>query len=650
MKHLTLSLVLTCTFAIGAATAMQEVVRNSGADAASQVHCVNVSEADCDLTKKAADRVLAVAEAPDGYVWPPTILVTGSDELNAMALGSDYETYKLVADHYGLSDAPSRGDAHHTLMIFTKPLMDVIVEGEEDRLALVMGHELGHLMEEHSRKGAELRKTNPTDLIDYAFGRQDELDADLIGTKLALAAGYSYDKIFRGFSAFIDAGMEHGSFHALNSDHPSWRDRLAYVDERRADLWRAMSSFENGVIFLMAEQYQSAQRAFGEVTKNFPDSPEAWANIGYAYLMQYCDALDPVDVKRFGVGHLLVGGFYRRPASLEGQVRGVDENIWWEAVGALREALRLDPTLTLAKANLGIAYLLRPEGKDVAQAAKLLDEAATLAQNDDTLDPIARASILINAGVAGIAEGTASESEQRFDEAEAYGRSVARRGVPATVETALLYNRAFIMADRPGKTAEAIALLEDYLKSASSSSAWWDLAYERYAALCETAGTAAKSRDSIIASSAPRYRPFTSVELGDGVGIALGEKTRDVRKRIGEGSSVPLAGRQRLSRIFYRDLGVELLANTEVLAIALKGDNAPALSLTPIGIGSKEVLGLHLGMSRDNLEEATIDEEYDFKQLTDPETNYRFYRGLGLAVKVKSGVVREIIVVQLPVR
>jgi hypothetical protein len=36
--------------------------------------------------------------------------------------------------------------------------------------------------------------------------------------------------------------------------------------------------------------------------------------------------------------------------------------------------------------------------------------------------------------------------------------------------------------------------------------------------------------------------------------------------------------------------------------------------------------------------------------LTDPNVNYRFYRQLGLAVRVRQGVVKELVVVQLPER
>ena len=67
----------------------------------------------------------------------------------------------------------------------------------------------------------------------------------------------------------------------------------------------------------MGEQYDSAEQCFKEVTKVFPGCPEAWANLGYTKLMEYCDKLDADDLRRLDVGHLVIGGFYRTPGSLK---------------------------------------------------------------------------------------------------------------------------------------------------------------------------------------------------------------------------------------------------------------------------------------------------------------------------------------------
>jgi len=42
------------------------------------------------------------------------------------------------------------------------------------------------------------------------------------------------------------------------------------------------------------------------------------------------------------------------------------------------------------------------------------------------------------------------------------------------------------------------------------------------------------------------------------------------------------------------------------------------------------------------------DADYDFRQLTDPDVNYRFYKDLGIAVLIRDGVVSEMIISQIP--
>jgi hypothetical protein len=121
--------------------------------------------------------------------------------------------------------------------------------------------------------------------------------------------------------------------------HPSWTDRLTLLDKEQAQLWQAMSAFENGVFFLLVEQYPSAESCFRQVTREFPQCHEAWTNLGDSLLMQYCDKLQADDVRQFNVGQLAVGAFYNRSESLEGMVRGPDKRLWNEAVAALGKIL-----------------------------------------------------------------------------------------------------------------------------------------------------------------------------------------------------------------------------------------------------------------------------------------------------------------------
>ena len=68
-----------------------------------------------------------------------------------------------------------------------------------------------------------------------------------------------------------------------------------------------MSAFQNGFLFLELEQYLAARQCFQAVVAEFPDCYEAWANLGYAQLMQYCDGLDADDLRQFGIGQIVAG-------------------------------------------------------------------------------------------------------------------------------------------------------------------------------------------------------------------------------------------------------------------------------------------------------------------------------------------------------
>src|SRR6516162_2264291 len=58
-------------------------------------------------------------------------------------------------------------------------------------------------------------------------------------------------------------------------------------------------------------------RIIEEINKKFPACSDAHANLGNALKIQYSDALDAKDFPGFGVGQLVIGGFYTDVKSLE---------------------------------------------------------------------------------------------------------------------------------------------------------------------------------------------------------------------------------------------------------------------------------------------------------------------------------------------
>ena len=393
-------------------------------------------------------------------------------------------------------------------------------------------------------------------------------------------------------------------------------------------------------------------RCFANVVESFPDCSEAWSNLGYSKLMQYCDGLETADIRKMGLGQIVVGGFYKRPQSLELKVRGQNQDLWKEAVTALQHALLLKPDLTLAKANLALAYLVSPDGKNVARASQLFQEAALQATDDKAIDPYTRAAVLVNAGVSDIAGGQAVAGRQQIDRGEQVATAFAGADSAAasTLTDAVLYNRALLLADSPTASdrAEAIAEIEKYLQSASSASAWWPLAYERYTALCKAQGSVPKPEATLRTASAVRLRTLTSLEIVAGKPLTVSDPLRNVRGALGEATPVPLVPDTALVQMNYPQYGVNVIADSVVLALCLSGPNAPPLTVQGAGLGAGKAT-LRVGMTKAQLEEV-IKEDFEYKQIIDPEVNYRFYPDLGLAVLIRHGVVQEMIIVQLPRR
>lgn len=580
-----------------------------------------VPEKDRALIEGVLQRLMAVSEPPAGVAWPPVLEVREEDVVNAYAT--------LKQDQEGKPPVPH--------IVFYRGLLDKVIEGKADRLAFIGGHELSHVLLGHCKLDSDKSKTA---FMEVVFTREQELAADKRGMELALAAGYNYKASLGGVMRMLE--NDYSSFEGLSADHPSWKERMALLDPNQASLWKSMGAFENGSVFLLIEQYKPAASCFYEVTGQFPDCAEGWSNLGYALLMDYCDSLDADALRKLKVGQIVCGGFYRRSQQLESTLRGGNEDLWQEAVESLEMALKLNPKLTLARANLGIAYLVDPGGAKLDKASANLLQAAQLAEQDKSLDDLARAAVLVNAGVADLAGGQVAMGVSRMDKAEALGRSFAGRASLAPSEalvTALFYNRAEAL-DRSGKPAEALKMYDQYLGRANQSSAWWKLAHERYLTLCQSQKV--KPREFSSAKSLVHFRPLTSVEVRPGVLVTLADPADRVPR---EASKVPVAGPSNLTD--YHLPGVDVLATDKVMGIRLSGSEAPRLSLRESGLGSKESW-LQVGMSKADLEKVLANQTYDFRQLDSPEVNYRFYRDLGLAVLVKQGKVAELMVVQLP--
>jgi hypothetical protein len=593
------------------------------------------SAADKALLKKVADRLLDVAEPVPEFAWPPEITLEDKDSINAYAKiegRKDGKPQPVVRVHTGM--------------------MARVVERNPDRLALIVGHELGHVLHKHIL-GDERRERTP--FLHNTFTRDQEVEADRTGVELMLKAGFSFRQGVRAIKKMQDLGLEYSSFEGLGSDHPSWNDRMARVDKEQARYWKAMGAFSNGVWLLTAEQYDRADLCFDAVTREFPDCYEAWVNLGFARLMRYCDKLDVSNLRDYGIGQVLVGGFYQRAESVP--LRGPDAPLWFDAVDALQKALRIKPDLTLAKADLGMAYLVHPEGRQagIGEAARLMQEAADAAPNDPTLrdDPLAYAALLVNLGVANLAAGRTREGLAQLDQGEQKARALAGgaggRRANAALASTLLYNRAAQLAaakDRPARE-QALGMFEKYLRTTSPLSLWWPLAYDRYAELCQALGQPAKPKDKLQSDRPAGVRPVTGVTLASGIEVQLDEDTEDVVRRLGKGKQATVVPGTTLKRLRYDAHHVELLVTDRVVAIRLPDPESPPVPLRGSGLGAPAAAALRVGMPSDEVVRL-LGSDVDFGEMAAADVYYRYYRDAGVAVRLSKGKVAELVVAPAP--
>src|SRR5262249_31315004 len=153
-----------------------------------------------------------------------------------------------------------------------------------------------------------------------------------------------------------------------------------------------------------------------------------------------------------------------------------------------RRALAKDNHLVLPRANLGLAYLVHPQGKDPEEAAKWFAEAIKLYKQDKNLDSLNLAALLVNAAVADLALGKTDKTAAKLQAAENLESKLPLTSLVRTLEDAIFYNRALLdmAAKDRAKNLKAFTGLEKYLLLSSPDSAWWPLAYEKYEKLSKS--------------------------------------------------------------------------------------------------------------------------------------------------------------------
>ncbi len=631
----------------------------------------NVRAADKTLVTTVFSRLVATLHRPDRYkVWPPLVGIAPIQDVNAYATllqpgseRSDDEAgivwLRAGSGAVRTVSLPRKGGVATPVVVIYMDTLHKVVQGQPDRLAFILGHELGHIMKGHVLQ-QQVKGANAP-LVQVHLSRENEFEADHQGMQIALAAGYPFSGVRNAVQKMIEMGVVFegdSPIKGLAIDHPPWSERLAKLDVKNTDFWHAMSAFNDGAALLTAEQYRDAAVCFESVVNQFPDFPEAWANLGYAYLMQYCDQLDVSDIRNYGIGYIVCGGFFRRLKSSDIK-KGISTDLWDKANFALTTALskvKNDPdkaaSLALIKSNLGLAYLVSSTGKpDHDNADRYLKEAAAAAQTAGGIDPQARMAIMLNAGVSELSAGqtdSGSRSLAAVDAIEKRFSGGSQAPVPTnSIDSALLYNRSLVAHTRSESGKEA-DLLEQFLSVTSSASLWYDEAYSRYQLACAGAHRTPLAKEKLIArANGSGYRPLLSVSYPDGVTVSLAQPTAKLDPKLGTPLRAPSVAGRTLSRWVYAERGLMLLTAEDVLAIQILSPQVQ-LPLVRSGVGGKRVGALKVGMKQDELLKLLGPSDRAPISLDDPAIVFRYYRNLGVAVHTDRGIVTALAVVQAP--
>jgi tetratricopeptide (TPR) repeat protein len=582
--------------------------------------------------------VVSSPDRPAGYAhWPPKLDIISSESSDARFEGvGKYNAFATAEDCI-----PS--------IRITDALLHDVIESDPDRLALVLGHELSHILLGHTTC---VEKGPTTSFLHVTFTRDQEYAADKNGLILMQRAGYSARKALKVFE-IMDAKFGYSSFEALGVDHPSFKDRIAALDKDQAPLWRSMSSFQTGTFFLTVQQYASAEDCFASVVKAYPDAYEGWLNLGYARLMRYADAMTSEDLERLRFEHVVASAFLKRPDTLAAKVRGVDSDLWAQAMEALQHAATLKPDSPVIADTVAIGYLLSPEGPQPDRAIPQLQLALSQTTNDKNIDPAVVASIKINLAAADLSAQKSHEARELLDSAEKDSQALQRNSATFYFDmTAIQFNyaRSFGLTPQPNEARKAVTILDQYLSIEDPGCAWWPLAYKRYQLLADKYQLGTKTPQEFAHTSVVPHRPVVSLELAPNTTVTIGQSMSSLAVKLGRG--VPLGiidGGSGLKRVKYPSARIDAIGNANLLAISLSDPSAPPVKIRRYGTTAK-IDQLRVGMDAQQLGQLVGKEPITIVPFLDLTTPYYFMPYLGVGLRLGSDKrVSEIIIAQIPV-
>ena len=139
------------------------------------------------------------------------------------------------------------------------------------------------------------------------FTREQEFEADELGSLYATLAGYGFDGTIRSFQHQLKTNGDISQNEYLPTqgidgqvraaDHPALSERIAKVQSFQARLLNVAGEFTWGNEMLRVGNLNKAIRCYKDVVDVFPNCFEAWNNLGKAYHLQYLQGRPVAELK-----------------------------------------------------------------------------------------------------------------------------------------------------------------------------------------------------------------------------------------------------------------------------------------------------------------------------------------------------------------
>ena len=147
-------------------------------------------------------------------------------------------------------------------------------------------------------------------------------------------------------------------------DHPTWEERLAKLESYQETILNLAGEFNWGDYLLKTYSFEKAAECFEDLTKDFPNSFEAWNNLGVAYHWQYLQTAGQSE--KFQPG--LVDYFVQ----MRERVRGASPLN--RAIRAYQQALQINPHADGTQSNLAIALIETHDPENIESAEVILQK------------------------------------------------------------------------------------------------------------------------------------------------------------------------------------------------------------------------------------------------------------------------------------